>query len=100
MPESDFNISTDVITNFAKSCSIYTDEDFKDAIRQASEEDFSWQFKDVLKGSNMQRLLSNLEIRMRKQKDQEENLTKEQKELMEFGDAQGRNWTSESQLPW
>ncbi|MGN0911127.1 MAG: hypothetical protein ACI4NV_06910 [Thermoguttaceae bacterium] len=100
VPESDFNISTDVITNFAKSCSIYTDEDFKDAIRQASEEDFSWQFKDVLKGSNMQRLLSNLEIRMRKQKDQEENLTKEQKELMEFGDAQGWNWTSESQLPW
>ena len=41
VPESDFNISTDVITNFAKSCSIYTDEDFKDAIRQASEEDFS-----------------------------------------------------------
>ncbi|MGN0930172.1 MAG: hypothetical protein ACI4NP_00455 [Thermoguttaceae bacterium] len=100
VPESDFNISTDVITNFAKSCSIYTDEDFKDAIRQASEEDFSWQFKDVLKGSNMQRLLSNLEIRLRKQKDQEENLTKEQKELMEFGDAQGWNWTSESQLPW
>ena len=100
VPESDFNISTDVITNFAKSCSIYSDEDFKDAISQASEEDFPWQFKAVLKGSNMQRLLSNLEIRMRKQKEQDKNLTPEQKELMEFGDAQGWNWTSESQLSW
>lgn len=100
VPESDFNISTDVITNFAKSCATYSDEDFIDAIKQAGEEEFPWQFKDVLKGSNMQRLLSNFEIRMRKQKEQEERLTPEQKELMEFGNEQGWNWTTESQLPW
>ncbi len=100
VPESDFNISTDVITNFAKSCATYSDDDFMDAIKQASEEEFAWQFKDVLKSSNMQRLLSNFEIRMRKQTEKEEELTPEQKELMEFGNEQGWNWTNESQLPW
>lgn len=86
-----FDLTPDPITwkNFRDSSAIYGDADYRDAFDQAlADQKFAWQFRDVLKPSNMQRLLSAYEM---EQKSKEE-MTEDQKELIEYADKHGLNW--------
>lgn len=80
--------------NFTESASFYTDEDFLDAFDQARKDaKFTWQFRDVLKPSNMQRLLSEVEAKKLREKEEEEALDPATREMIEYGRKMGWNWT-------
>lgn len=88
-------LSPDPITwqNFKESSAIYSDADYCDAFDQAlNDQKFSWQFKDALKPSNMQRLLSAFEMEQQKKRKGMQELTPEQQELIEYGNKHGLNW--------
>ena len=79
--------------NFKESSAVYSDDDYCDAFDQAGKDQkFSWQFKDVLKASNMQRLLSAFEMAQRKKREEEIELTPEQEELIQYANEHGLNW--------
>ena len=76
-----------------ESSAIYSDADYCDAFDQAlNDQKFSWQFKDALKPSNMQRLLSAFEMEQQKKRKEMQELTPEQQELIEYGNKHGLNW--------
>ena len=88
-------LTPDPITwrNFKESSAVYSDDDYCDAFDQAGKDQkFSWQFKDVLKASNMQRLLSAFEMAQRKKREEEIELTPEQEELIQYANEHGLNW--------
>lgn len=87
-------LTPDAITwhNFVESSKHYTLEDYKDAFKQALSEKFAWQFKDAIKPANMQRLLSNFEVKRQKEREEYEKLDFETRELIEYGEARGWNW--------
>ena len=91
-------VYTSLLTSsFRQVAEVYTDADIKDAIEQASREKFTWQFQDVLKPANIQRLLSNLEAERQqaaKANNNDEEITPEVKELIEFGDKMGWIWNN------
>ena len=82
--------------NFSESSKIYALQDFIDAFSAARRDKFAWQFKDALKPANMQRLLSQAEIERQaeanKRKQNEPELTFEQREMIEYANAKGWNW--------
>lgn len=87
--------SSAIINSFRQTAQIYTDQDVKDAIEQASKEKFVWQFQDVLKPTNIQRLLSNAEAERQqaiKERGETEEVAPEVQELIDFGDRMGWNW--------
>lgn len=92
----DLTPSSIVWENFKRSSEQYELDDFKDAFKQASREKFGWQFKDVLKPSNMQRLLSNFEIQKKVEAEAkpEPQYDFETQELIKYGEARGWNWAS------
>ena len=87
-------ITPDAITwnYFKQAAAIYEDADFKDAFEQAKNEQFAWQFRDAVKPSNMQRLLSNYETERRRKGRADDNLTFEQREIIEYAEKRGWNW--------
>ncbi len=80
--------------NFTESAAFYTDEDFLDAFKQAQKDKkFTWQFRDVVKPTNMQRLLSEVEAKKLREKEEEEELDPATKEMIEYGRKMGWDWT-------
>lgn len=92
------DIIPDAITwnNFVESSKVYSLPDFKDAFARAKTDKFNWQFKDVLKPANMQRLLSLVETERQaeaaKRAAEDDKLTDEQKEVIQYADSMGWNW--------
>lgn len=93
------DLSPDAITwnNFTQSAKTYGLRDFEDAFNAAKKDlRFAWQFKDALKPSNMQRLLSAAEIgrqaEANKRRQNEPELTFEQREMIEYANERGWNW--------
>lgn len=89
-------LNPDQITwrHFTESASFYTDEDFLDAFEQArNDTKFAWQLRDVVKPTNMQRLLSVVEAKKLREKQEEEELDPATKEMIEYGRKMGWNWT-------
>ena len=91
-------LTPDAITwhAFTESVNHYTIQDYKDAFAQARKENFAWQFKDVLKLSNLQRLLSAFEIEKQQKAaaNPQKQLDFETREMIEYGEARGWNWSN------
>ncbi|MDO5307981.1 MAG: hypothetical protein Q4G03_00575 [Planctomycetia bacterium] len=51
-----------IMERFTASSKLYTDEDYREAFEEAKRSSFPWQFKDVIKPDNIQRLLTSAEI--------------------------------------
>lgn len=92
------DIIPDAITwnNFMESSKTYSFQDFVDAFNRARTDSFNWQFKDAMKPSNMQRLLSLAEIERQaeaaKKAKEEEGLSFEQREVIDYANQKGWNW--------
>lgn len=90
------NTMPDEITwlNFRNSSQFYTDQDYRDAFVQARrDKKFAWQFRDAVKSKNMQRLLSDAEALAEQKKEEKETLDESAKEMIEYGEKMGWNWT-------
>ena len=79
-----------MLNHFLQTCSVYSDEDIELAIQEAvKDKNFTWQFKDVIKPDNVQRLLSAKEHR---EVQEEESWTDEQREIIEYARKKHLNW--------
>lgn len=78
--------------NFLESSRFFTDRDYEEAFEQAKSEEFPWQFKDVLKTSNIQRLLTARENAERRRALEEPEMDAATKEIVEFARENGWNW--------
>lgn len=75
---------------FMQTCSVYSDEDIQLALEEAAKDKtFVWQFKDAIKPDNIQRLLS---IREQREVAEEESLTPDQRELIDYIRRNHLNW--------
>lgn len=81
-----------VWNNFLSSSKTYELRDYIDAFDQATNETFVWQFKDVLKPSNMQRLLSNAEIERARKRQNEPVVDYQTQEMIDYASANKLNW--------